>query len=75
MNYIKFARDNWTCQKYKTRGVKLHPHHILNFSSHPELRFDKDNGITLSEKAHWEFHKKYGCENNTREQLIEFLKS
>ena len=61
------------CQKYGTRGEKLHPHHILNFSDHPELRFAIDNGIILSEKAHKEFHKKYGFNNNTKGQLIEFL--
>jgi len=69
-----FARDNWTCQKYKIKGGKLHPHHIQNFAQYPELRFAIDNGITLSEKAHREFHKKYGTKNNTREQLEEFFK-
>lgn len=68
-----FARDNWTCQKYGEKGVKLHPHHIQNFSQFPELRFAIDNGITLSEKAHKEFHKQYGFKNNTRAQLEEFL--
>jgi hypothetical protein len=68
-----FARDNWTCQKYGIKGGKLHSHHIQNFSSHPELRFAIDNGITLSEKAHKEFHKKYGIKNNTREQLEDFM--
>ena len=69
-----FDRDNWTCQKYKIRGGKLHPHHIQNFAEHPELRFEVSNGITLSEKAHREFHKKYGKSNNTLEQLLDFLK-
>ena len=69
-----FARDNWTCQKYGIKGGKLHPHHIKNFAQYPELRFALDNGITFSEKAHREFHKKYGRKNNTREQLEEFLK-
>ena len=32
-----------------------------------------DNGITLSKKAHKEFHAKYGKTNNTKEQLQEFL--
>lgn len=68
-----FARDNWTCQKYGTRGGKLVAHHIQNFADFPELRFAIDNGITLSDKAHKEFHKKYGTKNNTKEQLEEFL--
>lgn len=68
-----FARDNWICQKYGIKGGNLHPHYIQNFSQFPELRFAIDNGITLSEKAHQEFHRKYGKINNTREQLEKFL--
>lgn len=68
-----FKRDDWTCQKYKIKGMKLHPHHLLNFHQYPELRFDLKNGITLSEKAHIEFHKKYGRLNNNNEQMKEFL--
>lgn len=66
-------RDNFTCQKYGTRGGVLRVHHINNFADFPELRFVVNNGITLSDKAHLEFHKKYGVKNNTREQLNEFL--
>jgi len=72
-NDAVFARDGYICQKTGTKGGKLHSHHILNFSSHPELRFAINNGITLSEKSHKEFHKIYGNKNNTREQLLEFL--
>jgi len=68
-----FARDNWICQKYKIRGGKIHAHHINNFADYPELRFAIDNGITLSEKAHKEFHKIYGIRHNTREQLLDYL--
>lgn len=66
-------RDNFTCQKYGTRGGDLAVHHINNFSDFPELRLAIDNGITLSKKAHLVFHKIYGKKNNTREQLEEFL--
>lgn len=68
-----FARDNWTCQKYGIKGGKLMAHHIQNFAQYPELRFAIDNGITLSDKAHREFHKIYGFKKNTRTQLEEFL--
>ena len=67
-------RDNFTCQKTGIRGGILRVHHINNFSSFPELRTSIENGITLSDGAHREFHKKYGRKNNTLEQLIEFLK-
>jgi len=68
-----FARDNWICQKTGIKGGALRPHHIKNFAQHPELRFAIDNGITLSDKSHKEFHKKYGIKNNNQEQLEEFL--
>lgn len=68
-----FERDNFTCQKYGTSGGKLQVHHINNFADFPELRFSIDNGITLSERAHREFHHIYGRKNNTQEQLDEFL--
>lgn len=66
-------RDMFTCQKTGQKGGKLVIHHILNFSSNPELRFDIDNGITLSKISHDNFHILYGKKNNTREQLLQFL--
>jgi len=48
-------------------------HHVTLEADFPELRFVVDNGITLSAKAHKEFHKKYGKIKNTKEQLKEFL--
>ena len=67
-----FARDNFTCQITGVRGGKLRAHHIQNFSQFPELRFAIDNGITLSKEIHDEFHNKYGRQNNTKKQLVDF---
>jgi len=68
-----FARDGYTCQKYGDKGGRLIVHHIFNYQDYPELRTSIENGITLSVKAHKEFHKLYGHRNTTREQLLEFL--
>ena len=68
-----FERDAFTCRKYNIKGGNLNAHHINNFADFPELRTSIENGITLSEKAHKEFHSLYGKRNNTKEQLIEFL--
>jgi hypothetical protein len=64
-----YARDGWICQGCLVRGGKLHPHHIQNFAEWPELRFAIDNGITLCEKCHIKFHKKYGWKKNNKEQI------
>lgn len=69
-----FSRDNYTCQKTGIKGGYIVAHHIKNFSQFPELRTSIENGITLSKQAHQDFHKKYGNQNNTPEQLKEFLK-
>lgn len=68
-----FQRDKFTCQKSGKRGGVLNAHHIIPFSTNKSLRFDVNNGITLSEKEHIKFHKIYGKKDNTEEQLILFL--
>lgn len=70
-----FARDNWTCLKCRQRGsIELNPHHIKNFAQCLELRTSIENGITFCRKCHMKFHKIYGKKNNTKEQLIKFLR-
>ena len=68
-----FARDDWICQKCGQKGEQLHPHHIFNFATYLDLRFAINNGITLCQECHREFHKQYGQRNNTEEQINEFL--
>lgn len=47
-----FSRDNWTCVHCGDRGVKLNADHIQPWSSHPELRYDVENGRTLCVPCH-----------------------
>lgn len=69
-----FSRDNFTCKKCNQHGGILRAHHINNFADFPELRTIVENGITMCNECHINFHNKYGCKNNTLEQLLEFLK-
>ena len=70
-----WSRDGNCCQKCKESGMeKLVAHHIQNFAQHPELRFAIDNGRTFCKKCHNWFHRIYSKKNNTREQIIDFLK-
>lgn len=76
--YKKFVcdvikRDNYTCQccGKKIRGDgKIH--HLDGYNWCKEKRTDINNGITLCNNCHENFHKIYGRGNNTKEQYIEF---
>ena len=49
-----YEKDNWTCQDCgKHCGVKdIVAHHKKSFEEYIELRYKKDNGITLCRKCH-----------------------
>lgn len=68
-----FERDSYTCQITNTVAGELQVHHINNFADNQDLRFDVNNGITISKELHELFHSIYGRKNNTREQLDEFI--
>lgn len=73
-----FKRDDYTCQCCGRRGSILNAHHINNYSSHPELRTDVNNGIVLCEQCHLNsypnsFHKLYGVYDNDLAQLQEYF--
>jgi hypothetical protein len=53
------ARDGHTCQRCGTTK-KLHAHHLKLWSRFPKLRFDPDNGLTLCDRCHYDWHKEDG---------------
>lgn len=67
-----FQRDEYTCQKCSQHGYKLNSHHIFDWKNYKYLRFEVNNGITLCDKCHRDFHKKYSSPNSL-EQIIEFI--
>ena len=73
-----YERDRYTCQccgdkSAKGNPVKLNAHHIQNRKDNPENRYDIDNGITLCESCHTQFHSEYGKSNNTKSQLKNYI--
>ncbi|MDS7057032.1 HNH endonuclease [Klebsiella pneumoniae] len=70
-----FKRDNYICQCCKLTGLKLNAHHIFNFATHKDIRYDIENGITMCEECHRRFHKVYGVFKNNKEQIDNFLRT
>lgn len=72
--HIVFERDDYTCQCCgKTGGIYLHAHHLDNYAEYIDKRLDTENGITLCEDCHDDFHRMYGTKSNTREQFEEYM--
>lgn len=75
-DFIKkvYARDNYTCQCCgKSSDGDIVAHHLNGYNWDKENRTNIDNGITLCENCHNEFHNLYGRGNNTKEQFKEWL--
>lgn len=76
--YYKFVnnvleRDNYKCQVCGVSNNHLHVHHKNAYKWDINGRCDVDNGITLCDKCHKAFHKKYEKGNNTEEQFNEWF--
>lgn len=50
-----FSRDNHTCQQCGV-NKELQAHHIKEWATHPDLRFDINNGVTLCIDCHGLIH-------------------
>lgn len=78
-NFIKrvLARDNYTCQccgKHKSElNCSLVVHHLDSYNWCKDKRTDDNNGITLCENCHGNFHNIYGNGYNTKEQFEEWF--
>jgi hypothetical protein len=71
-----YERDKYTCQYCGDKiGGSLNAHHLDGYSWCNEKRYDVNNGITLCEECHKDFHHQYGNRNNTKEQFNKWILS
>lgn len=67
-------RDNYTCVCCGYSGYVV-AHHLDGYSWCVEKRTDVNNGISLCNNCHDDFHSIYGFFNNTEEQFCSFMNS
>ena len=68
-----YKRDKYTCQCCgDAKGGKLNAHHLDAYCWCKEKRVDIDNGITLCNSCHKQFHKDFGIKHNTKLQFEQF---
>lgn len=68
-----FVRDNYTCQVCWSFGNRLHAHHLEPYSISKEKRLDLNNGVTLCEDCHREFHSIYGINTCNTDDYYDYL--
>lgn len=69
-----YQRDNYTCIVCSDdSGGNLNAHHKDGFNWCVKRRYDVDNGATLCEDCHREFHSEYGYGDNTEQQFNEWI--
>jgi hypothetical protein len=70
-----FKRDCFTCQICgSNKSNTLCAHHINSWDWCIDQRFNLDNGVTLCQDCHCDFHNTYGYGNNNKKQFEEFKK-
>lgn len=69
-----YKRDNYTCQCCgDNTGGNLEAHHLDSHNWAKDKRLDIDNGVTLCNLCHTDFHNLYGYGDNTKEQFEEYV--
>jgi hypothetical protein len=77
--YPEWRRDVYTRDNFKCRccgddsGGNLQAHHLNGYHWNEAGRVDVDNGITLCEVCHNDFHSEFGYRLNTREQFFMWI--
>lgn len=67
-----FARDQYKCAICGVNDHDLHAHHLDGFTLNKDRRFDVENGVTLCQPHHKEFHGMFGYGGNTQEQFFQY---
>ena len=64
------------CEQKETQDMQLHAHHIISYDNTLSLddteNYKLENGATLCEKCHGEFHMLFGKKGNNRKQYRTF---
>lgn len=68
-----YTRDRFTCKNCSSsKSGTLIAHHLNGYDCFKDERLDVDNGITLCETCHKDFHSTYGYGKNTKEQFLKW---
>lgn len=68
-----FERDGYNCLKCNQWGGKLNAHHIESYESSEHNRLCTDNGATLCEDCHRDFHRNYGRIKTNRQMFDSYI--
>lgn len=73
-SYKVKEQANFTCDCCNNKNNKLNSHHLNNWNTYREQRYNLENGVCLCEQCHKEFHKWMGGTHIecTKEDYIEF---
>ena len=51
-----FVRDGRECQVCGKKDSTINAHHLYDYSSHPNLRYNAEDGATMCRECHRDFH-------------------